>query len=435
MATSAAPWAKRELVSASLRPSGDGRRPLTILYHHRTKSLDGQRVHICAIQDALRENGHHVFEVSVLKSTEVAGAVPSKGWRRILFDRLQTSVPASARDVLEYLYNPVGCAALMREGLRHKPDFIYERYAANTVAGVWAARLLGVPLLLEVNSPLATEQHELASSRSARAARAIERYVLSHATRVLAVSQVLARMIVQDARLEPGTVKVIHNGVDFQSFQTVDAQRTAIREQLDARERVVVGAAAFFRTWHGVDQLLRVVARNSELRSKVLVVLIGDGPALPDLQRLVSEHALADSVRCTGAIPHDAVPAFLSAIDVAVLPRATAYASPLKLFEYMAAGKAIIAPRQENVLEVATEGRDMLCFTPDHDGELEQRLCYLVASATVRQQLGDAARARVAHDNRTWQGNAHRIVAAFEELAAVRSPDPRAEAVGSRART
>jgi glycosyltransferase involved in cell wall biosynthesis len=90
------------------------------------------------------------------------------------------------------------------------------------------------------------------------------------------------------------------------------------------------------------------------------------------------------------------------------------YASPLKLFEYMAAGKAIVAPRQANVLEVAREGAEILCFSPDDVQTLEQHLTTLVDNAAERERLGEAARARLVHDERTWRANARRIVDVFE---------------------
>src|SRR5208337_2471038 len=110
-----------------------------------------------------------------------------------------------------------------------------------------------------------------------------------------------------------------------------------------------------FREWHGIDLLLRCVARSPLLRERVCVVLVGKGQALSGLKGLASQLGLKDQVRFTGAVPHDQVPSYLAAIDVALIPRAVEYASPLKLFEYMAAGKAIVAPRQENLLEVLTE--------------------------------------------------------------------------------
>jgi glycosyltransferase involved in cell wall biosynthesis len=402
-------------LAATARAADSGRR-YTILYHHRTKALDGQRVHIREIQDALRADGHRVVEVSVLRSTEVAGAMPAKTWRRSLFGKLQAAAPFWAGDLLEYLYNPVGWLALVRAAWRTRPDFIYERYALNSVAGIWAARTLGVPLLLEVNSPLATERDARTRLRLGRVAHAIERYVIRRATRVLPVSSVLSDMIVRDAGIDGRKTDVIHNGVDVRRFEEDRAARAAIRDEIGAGNRVVIGAVAFFLPWHGVDRLLRVVADNQTLRANVMVLLVGEGPAIPSLRQFVEERSLGDVVRFAGAVPHDRVPSFLSAIDVAVLPRATPYASPLKLFEYMAAGKAVVAPRQANVLEVAMEGSEILCCRPDDDQELERQLGRLVADAGERERLGAAARARILRDDRTWRANARRIVRAYEQI-------------------
>jgi glycosyltransferase involved in cell wall biosynthesis len=387
----------------------------TILYHHRTQALDGQRVHIREIQDALRADGHRVVEVSVLKSDERAGAVAKKSALRWFFDRVQAIVPLWARELMEYSYNAFGTVAVLRAALRERPDFIYERYALHTVAGVWVARCLRVPLLLEVNSPLAAERDALMRGRFRLAwlSHVVERYILRRATRVLAVSRVLADAIAADAGLDPAKIEVIHNGVDLQRF-TATSNRASLPQALVRTNRVIAGAVAFFLPWHGIDRLLRIIGGAPRLRNRLTLLLIGDGPAIPELRKLAADYGLGDTVHFYGTVPHDEIPGVLSAIDIAVIPRAVSYASPLKLFEYMAAGKAIVAPRQANVLEVAREGAEILCFSPDDVQTLEQHLTTLVDNAAERERLGEAARARLVHDERTWRANARRIVDVFE---------------------
>src|ERR1700693_5945325 len=134
---------------------------MKILYHHRTQALDGQRVHIRELQDALRAAGHEVLEVAPVAAAELAGATPVPTWRRRGFSLLAGLAPRGVYDLLELGYNLIGYRKLCRAIRDFQPDLIYERYASNAVAGVWASRKFGVPLLLEVNSPLAEEKRRL----------------------------------------------------------------------------------------------------------------------------------------------------------------------------------------------------------------------------------------------------------------------------------
>src|SRR5437764_2767820 len=116
---------------------------MKILYHHRTQALDGQRVHIREIQEALRAAGHEVLEVAPVPSAEAAGAEPVPTWQRRFFGRVASWAPRGAYEGLELGYNLLGYARLARAIRRFRPDFLYERYALNTVAGAWASARFG----------------------------------------------------------------------------------------------------------------------------------------------------------------------------------------------------------------------------------------------------------------------------------------------------
>jgi glycosyltransferase involved in cell wall biosynthesis len=122
-------------------------------------------------------------------------------------------------------------------------------------------------------------------------------------------------------------------------------------------------------------------------------------------------------VHFTGVVERDRVPSFVAAFDIAVQPAATSYASPLKLFEYLAAGCPIIAPRQPNVAEVLTDEVNALLFAPDEPQALANALERLVADPVLRERLGSAARATVKERGFTWLCNAERVVAEAQRLA------------------
>jgi len=97
-----------------------------------------------------------------------------------------------------------------------------------------------------------------------------------------------------------------------------------------------------------------------------------------------------------------------------------AYASPLKLFEYMALGRAIVAPDQPNIREILTHDRTALLFEPENNDALRNAVARLASRPQARRQLGDAARLALIERDYTWRGNARRIVAAHTKS---RSPE------------
>ena len=117
---------------------------------------------------------------------------------------------------------------------------------------------------------------------------------------------------------------------------------------------------------------------------------------------------------------HERIAELLPALDVALVPAINPYASPLKLFEYMAAGLPSIAPDQPNLREVLEHERNALLVKPNDAPSLEAALAQLVQDRNLRERLGARARSDVIERDLTWIGNARRVVAAAEEVLAER---------------
>ena len=156
--------AHRLTEARTARPTAAGGGPaVRILYHHRTRAGDAQGIHIAEIQRAFRLRGHEVREVALVEAGAEAKADAEGGEARGLAglaSRAAARMPAAVKEALELAYNAVAYRRLSRALREFRPDFVYERYAANTFAGLAAARRHGVPFVLEVNSPLAQEKAE-----------------------------------------------------------------------------------------------------------------------------------------------------------------------------------------------------------------------------------------------------------------------------------
>ena len=147
------------------------------------------------------------------------------------------------------------------------------------------------------------------------------------------------------------------------------------------------------------------------------VLLIGDGPAMPDLKRYVREHGLDQEVLFTGPLPHAEVPRYLDLIDIAVQPAANEYCCPMKILEYMALGKPIIAPRQENIQELLQEGEEAEFFTAGDPASLAQAMKAMVEDPARTRRIGCQAREAIMRRGYLWTTNAQKVVAMARELS------------------
>jgi glycosyltransferase involved in cell wall biosynthesis len=391
-----------------------------ILYHHRTQAEDGQAVHIRALQRALRDEGHQVIEVSLVERGERANghAPAAKGSRWSLLARL----PRFARELAEYSYTPVGRGRIVAAARAQRVDFIYERYAFGNAAGVTAAKRLGLPLILEVNSPMVLELGRTRGLSFPKTAQRMETWIFKSADRVCVVTRVLAEMLVE-LGVERERLFVTPNGVHLEQYDYGDraAARERARTELDLRTRgadeLVLGFVGYYRDWHRLDLVIDALARP-EL-AHALLVLVGEGPARDELVARAKEKRVSERVHFAGARRHDAIPALLPAFDVALVPAINPYASPLKLFEYMAAELAVIAPDQANLREVLAHERNALLVAPGDGEALAHALQRLASDAGLRARLAAAARASVLEHDLTWRGNARRVIAAAREIVTV----------------
>jgi glycosyltransferase involved in cell wall biosynthesis len=127
---------------------------------------------------------------------------------------------------------------------------------------------------------------------------------------------------------------------------------------------------------------------------------------------------VADRVTFTGVVERDAIADVVAAFDIALQPDVVAYASPLKLFEYMALGCAIVAPDTPNIREVLIDGDSAALFDPADKLAFRKALERLCDNAPLRCRMGEAAKRLIAERDYTWDANARRIEALFRNLLA-----------------
>jgi len=227
------------------------------------------------------------------------------------------------------------------------------------------------------------------------------------------LADIVAAAGVPDERLH-----VIPNAINAARFAELPA-RDAAKERLGLSGKLVLGFAGFVRSWHGLDGVVDLLAGPDGAVRHLLVV--GDGPARRDIETRALDLGIAERVTVTGVVERDRIPGLLAAFDIALQPAATSYASPLKLFEYMACGCAIVAPAQPNVRELLNDGHNALLFAPGDLPAMARAVDRLARDTALRERLAAAARATLRDRRLTWRENARRVMTIAAELRATRA--------------
>lgn len=387
---------------------------MKILYHHRTASKDGQAVHIEEMIDALRAEGHEVRVVApeVGEQGEMGGKV---GW----VHKLKAALPKALYELLELAYSLVAYRKLAVAAREFRPDVIYERYNLFLLAGTMLKRRLGIPLLLEVNSPLVYERSQHSGGLGLpRLARWAESKAWRSADYLLPVTKVLASYAYEYGVPE-NRISVIPNGINKAHFSKAPTQNEA-KKKLGLEGRLVLGFTGFVRDWHGVDRIIDWMA-TIDAPSNTFLLIVGDGPVRSELEAQAIKLSISDRVRFTGVVHRNDVPGYVAAFDIALQPAVTSYASPLKLMEYLVMGKAVVAPNTPNLLEILKHGENAMLFEESNVDSLRQTLTELCINHTLRKRLAIAARETIDRMQLTWTGNAQRVVG-LAKTSACRKP-------------
>lgn len=385
---------------------------MRILYHHRTQAEDGQAVHIRSLIEAFQAEGHEVYEEALVRRTGSAsrpepGPTGSGAWSAL------GRLPRFARELAEYAYSVPARRRLIKAGGAFKAQLLYERYAFGNTSGVSAARGLGIPMVLEVNSPMVLELSKTRGLSFPRLANKTERWTFQEADRVCVVTRVLAEML-REMGVAEERLFVTPNGVHLESYSDPDPAAALRSLGLEAVTGPVLGFVGYYRPWHRLDLVVDGLAASELIDAHL--VLVGEGPAEEELRRQAQERRVADRVHFVGPRAHAEIPGLLPAFDVGLVPAINPYASPLKLHEYMAAGLPSVAPDQPNLREVLTSGEEALLFEPGDPDSLCAALATLVGDADLRRRMGERARETLVERDLTWRGNARRVIEAVEDL-------------------
>ncbi len=280
-------------------------------------------------------------------------------------------------------------------------DLVYERYALGKDLVSRLCESHGVPHVVEFNAPLVDEAALYRGGIPSARERDVERRVCEHATRVVCVSNALARHVAALRGRSEGVV-VEHNAVGPEYLRPVEPVRG-----FTTPGRVVIGFHGRLRPWHAFERTVWLVRQLLAAGANVELAVVGEG----DFDEHLAALPPARVVRVPW-VAHEHVPTHVAAFDLVVLPYradAPAWYSPLKLAEAMALGVVPVASDVGDLPHLVEHGVSGFVVPAASDGALFEATLALIEDAPLRARLAAGARAR--GRLRTWDDIAAPILA------------------------
>jgi glycosyltransferase involved in cell wall biosynthesis len=302
------------------------------------------------------------------------------------------------------------------------PDVLYERRESPKLAAS-LSWLLNRPFFVEVNGVTAEEKAIQGRPNSMpnwirRRREAVRGRLLRRARGVVAVTRGLRDFVVSQYGVSRDRLAVIPNGVDLDLFRPMDKRvaRTRLGLVGDGPYLVYVGNLV---GWQGIPSLLDATVRLRREWRAIQVLIVGDGIERQALEERTAELGLGFHVRFVGREQRERVPLWIGASDIAVMPatlrrNAQIGSSALKMREYLACGRPVVAPDIEGggpFLEAHGVGRG----TRGDDAEdLASVLSVMLSDLPTLDAMGVRAR-KVAEAELSWDLVARRLLAFFAE--------------------
>jgi glycosyltransferase involved in cell wall biosynthesis len=389
---------------------------------------EGCSIHIREFNNALIEAGHEVFIMcswvgeSATAYTKARvypicfSGLDAEAWRLVESEHLirNAHLDRDLKSVFSNLWlKSEGSLILEKE----RPDFLCERYSLFGWGGVELSRRFNLPLILEVNTPLRGEQEGYEKFTLMRTAERMETEIIGAADAVITVSRGLRDWAVS-LGAESANVHTIPNGVADRLFSS-ELSGQSVKQRYGLNCHRVIGFVGSFHPWHDIHGLLKAFHILYQKDYNLRLLLVGDGEQRPSLEKAAAQLGLADAVVFSRSVPHEDVPQYIAAMDVAVVPYRKIrdfYFSPLKLFEYMAVGRPTIAAALGQISEIVEHEKTGWLYPAGDEEKLVEGLATLLYTPELASRIGKTARRKIL-DEYTWKGVATKVVDIAQDLS------------------
>ncbi len=386
---------------------------MKILFYspHPTLYFDaptGYGSHMRGMVNGFREEGLTV-EILVLghKPQSRDSNAPSTSLKNLLKKVLPKILWRTMKEIQQIRFDKRAAQELQQAILKFNPAIVYERSAWMSNGSVEVLKPFKIKHIVEINAPFEEEvkEFEKAPSIIAFVGKKKLKHLLQSASLVAPITSSLKTHLVNRYQINADKCVVVPNAIEPQEIQINELRVEAIKKQFNLSEVTVLGFVGSIFPYHGVDRLIRGVSKLNY--NNISILIVGDGYLIPELEKLAKDLALSSRVHFTGSVPKEDIYNYISAMDILTLPNTEWYCSPVKLFEYGAFGKTILAVNEAGVSDVMSREEGVLF--ENNDTAFQEALLTSITDVEELQIKAGRFQEKIL-SNHTWKANAYKII-------------------------
>lgn len=327
---------------------------------------------------------------------------------------LPVVVKTLLKDVLLYKSKPQSWP--FESKLSNQLKFVWEQHDMFSGIGYKVAKQYKVPYMVYVHGPVVWESRKWGVKRPlwGKLLEKRESDNLKKADIVACVSREVADQL-QRMGVGKSKIKVIPMLVDTNLFTAKEPDRL-LTKQYNLENKFVIGWTGSFRSFHGLDKVVKAFKGISDINQNAVLMLVGDGQLKTEIKNLVVALSLESKVVFTGSQKFTDIPNFLSVFDIALVSANASkgfHYSPLKLREYLACKKATIVPKAGDLPQQFINEEEVLFYDVDTDGGLFNAIYKLIEDNDLRKKLENRGYQKVIQSG-TWSSELKKVIQEFE---------------------
>lgn len=298
------------------------------------------------------------------------------------------------------MFQGLFCIMMMVNVFMHKTDIIYIRHVPFNILPILISKIMRIPCIIEVNYSIKELKTLKISKGAIFAIMIVDKIAYSIVDNIIVITSNLKDSIHSIYNTDINKISVVPNGADIYKFRPMVGAKDILKLDKNFWYICFVGHVEL---WQGIDCIIKSVPLILEKIPNIKFLIIGSGKSLYDIIDDTKKLNIYDKFLFLGDVQHEKVQIYINASDLCVAPfHKGRIASPIKIFEYMACEKPVVASDISDVGKLLRESSAGLSIEPNDYIAFAENIIKLLLDERLRSQMGKNGR-KFIMENHTWE--------------------------------